>query len=112
MIRKDNTPRLSKSPALRAAAFGLPVAAMALSTATPAWALSGAVDPTSGLSQLAPWWLGLCESAIIIICMYKGVHAVGEGRSLGPTLIGFVAGTLLAVGGYYGLSHMGVSSSL
>jgi|GEM_PF-5489519 len=78
----------------------------------PAWALSGAVEPTSALSELAPWILSLCQGGLIIICMYKGVHAFAEGRSIGGILIGLIVGSLLCFGGYYFLTHMGVSSSL
>ncbi len=108
MIRKDETPA---SAPVRVAAVCAFVALGMLATSPAMAAVSGSVDPTTGLSTLAPYFLGLCEAAIIIICMYKGVHAVGEGRSLGPILIAFVAGTLLCVGGYYGLTHMGITES-
>ncbi|NHN89864.1 hypothetical protein [Acetobacter conturbans] len=108
MIQKDETP----APVLARVAAVCAFVALGVLSASPAMAaVSGSVDPSTGLTTLAPYFLGLCEAAIIIICMYKGVHAVGEGRSLGPILIGFVSGTLLCVGGYYGLTHMGVTTS-
>lgn len=108
MIRKDET----HAPAFVRVVAACALVALGMLSASPAMAaVSGAVDPTTGLSTLAPYFLGLCEAGIIIICMYKGVHAVGEGRSLGPILIAFVGGTLLCVGGYYALTHMGITES-
>lgn len=94
----------------------LPIAAAAAiitaSTTHPAFAVvAGSVDPSTGMTSLANWFLGLSLSAIIIICMWKGAHDYGHGRGFGPTIAGFIIGAFLAVGGYYALSHMGISVS-
>lgn len=76
-----------------------------------AQAVAGAIDPSTGLANLAPYILGLATAAIVLITMWKGAHAVAEGRSLGPHIIGLVGGLALAVGGYYILNHYGVTTS-
>lgn len=94
----------------------LPIAAVsaivATSTTHPAFAfVAGSIDPQQGMSSLANWFLGLSLSSIILICMWKGAHDYGQGRGFGPTIAGFIIGAFLAVGGYYALSHMGISVS-
>ena len=81
-------------------------------TAVPALAavnVSGGVDPTTGLTTLGSWILSLVGVVIPLICAFKGVHAVAEGRHLGPYIGSAVGGMVLAFGGAYILTHYGVT---
>ena len=89
-----------------------PITFLALTRVAFAQAVAGAVDPETGLQQLAPWLLVISTGAIVLICMYKGVHAVAEGRSFGPILIGLITGMGLCFGGYYVLSNYGAGTTI
>ncbi len=95
--------------ATRIAAFGAPL--VAFSTSALAQTVSGAIDPATGLSNLAPYFLTLVAAAAVLIAAWKGTHAVAEGRSLGPSIVGLVGGLALAFGGYYVMSKYGVSTA-
>lgn len=90
---------------------GVTISLLLLTRRAMAQAVAGAIDPSTGLANLAPYVLGLATAAIVIITMWKGAHAVAEGRSLGPHIIGLVGGLALAVGGYYVLNHYGVTTT-
>lgn len=94
---------------LRVAGIGMSL--MLLTRRAMAQAVAGAIDPSTGLANLAPYILGLATAAIVLITMWKGAHAVAEGRSLGPHIVGLVGGLALAVGGYYVLNHYGVTTT-
>ena len=101
------------SRAVRLSAVGAPALVIAATAATSAFAQSvaGAIDPTTGLSNLAPYFLTLVAGASVLITAWKGTHAVAEGRSLGPSIVGLVGGLALAFGGYYIMSRYGVSAN-
>ena len=96
--------------AYRSAAIGVP-AGVAFSNSALAQTVSGAIDPATGLGNLAPYFLLLAASGMTLIAAYKGTHAFAEGRSIGPTIVGFVGGLVLAFGGYYILSKYGVATN-
>ena len=95
--------------ACRVAAIGVP--AVASSTSALAQSVAGAIDPATGLGNLAPWFLTLVASGMVLIAAYKGTHAFAEGRSVGPTIVGLVSGLIIAFGGYYILSKYGVATN-
>lgn len=103
--------------AQRAALRGLPTlsiaiaATLTLSANALAQTVSGAIDPSTGLSNLAPYFLTLVAAASVLITAWKGTHAVAEGRSLGPSIVGLVGGLALAFGGYYVMSKYGVATT-
>ena len=70
-----------------------------------AQALTGGVDPATGLGTLGSWLLGLAGVAIPIICAVKGTHAVAEGRHLMPYLGAAVGGSVMCFGGSYLLAN-------
>jgi type IV secretory pathway VirB2 component (pilin) len=77
--------------------------------ATSAFAqVSGGVDPQSALQSLLTYGMGAAGAAISIICLFKGGHAVAEGRHLLPYIGGAVGGIILAFGGGFLLQHIGV----
>ena len=94
---------------LRLAPFMAP--ALLLASRAHAQAVTGSIDPATGLANLAPYVLGLATASIVLITMWKGGHAVAEGRSFGPALVGLIGGLALAVGGYYVLNHYGVTAT-
>ncbi len=106
-------PRLPRHP-LRTmiATYRAPALAAALTAAVaarPALAqVSGGVDPQSALQSLQTYGMGAAGAAISIICLFKGGHAVAEGRHLLPYIGGAVGGIILAFGGGYLLQHIGV----
>jgi type IV secretory pathway VirB2 component (pilin) len=84
-------------------------AALALSLslmAAPAFA--GSVDPATSLQSILTWGLTVAGIVIAVICLFKGIHAVADGRHIGPTLIGLVVGTVICFGGAAIVSHFGV----
>lgn len=85
---------------------------LALTREAAAQAVAGSVDPETGLAALAPYLLILATAAIVITCMYKGAHAVMEGRSFGPIVAGLVAGLALTFGGYYVLTNYGATGTI
>ena len=107
-------PRLPRhfSRAARLSAVGTPAFVLAATIATSAFAQSvaGAIDPATGLANLAPYFLTLVAAAAVLITAWKGTHAVAEGRSLGPSIVGLVGGLALAFGGYYVMSKYGVGT--
>lgn len=70
--------------------------------------VSGGVDPQSALQSLLTYGMGAAGAAISIICLFKGGHAVAEGRHLLPYIGGAVGGIILAFGGGFLLQHIGV----
>lgn len=88
----------------------LVASALALASG-PAYALAvaGAVDPRTGLQSLLAYVFPLVGFIIVAICLGKGVHAVGEGRHLGPYIASAVGGTALAYGGSFLLTYYGVT---
>ncbi|GAC1496413.1 MAG: hypothetical protein NVS1B6_01510 [Steroidobacteraceae bacterium] len=85
-------------------ALGLALAAQPAS----ALSVAGSIDPQTGLTTLLSWALPLAGIVIVAICAGKGVHAVAEGRHIGPYIGGAVGGTALAFGGAPILQHYGV----
>ena len=80
-----------------------------------AWALlsdpafaQASVDPATSLQSILTWGLTIAGIVIAIICLFKGIHAVADGRHSGPTLIGLVVGTAICFGGAAIVSHFGV----
>ena len=94
---------------VRAIGIALPV--LLVARGAMAQAVTGAIDPATGLANLSPYILGLATAAITIITMWKGAHAVAEGRSLGPHVCALVGGLALAVGGYYVMNKFGVTTT-
>lgn len=94
---------------LRFAAAAAPIALASIPAL--AQTVSGSIDPSTGLSSLSTYVLGLVSSVMIIVAAWKGTHAFMEGRSIGPIAVGLMAGLVLAFGGYYILQHYGVSTS-
>lgn len=94
----------------RVAALSVP-ATLALAPSAFAQTVAGAVDPATGLSNMAPYFLTLASGAMICIAAYKGGHAFAEGRSYGGTIVGFLMGMGITWGGYYMLSKWGISTS-
>lgn len=84
---------------------------VAFSTSALAQTVAGAIDPATGLNNLAPYFLTLVAAASVLITAWKGTHAVAEGRSLGPSIVGLVGGLALAFGGYYVMSKYGVATA-
>ena len=84
---------------------------LAFNVSAMAQTVSGAIDPATGLGNLAPYFLTLVAAASVLITAWKGTHAVAEGRSLGPSIVGLVGGLALAFGGYYVMSKYGVATS-
>ena len=89
--------------------------ALALATlltlaAQPALAVTtaGGVDPQIGMATFLGWALVMGGITIPLICVWKGVHAVAEGRHLGPYIGQALGGTALAFGGGWLLNHYGV----
>ncbi len=83
--------------------------AVAFVTVSPALAqVAGGVDPQSALQSLLTYGMGAAGAAISIICLFKGGHAVAEGRHLLPYIGGAVGGIILAFGGGFLLQHIGV----
>ena len=95
--------------AYRIAAIGAPL--VAFSNSAMAQTVSGAIDPATGLGNLAPYFLTLVAAGMVLIAAYKGTHAFAEGRSVGPTVVGLVSGLVIAFGGYYILSKYGVATN-
>lgn len=95
--------------AQRIALVGAPL--VAFSTSAFAQTVAGAIDPATGLNNLAPYFLTLVAAASVLITAWKGTHAVAEGRSLGPSIVGLVGGLALAFGGYYVMSKYGVATA-
>ena len=107
----------SKAPglplrAIRSADYARTLGALLVvctATATPALAqIAGGVDPQSALQSLLTYGMGMAGAAISIICLFKGGHAVAEGRHLLPYIGGAVGGIILAFGGGFLLQHIGV----
>ena len=89
-----------------AAAFGLAL----LVAAGPALAaVSGGIDPVSGLTRFSTYALQAAGVIIPLICVGKGMHAVMDGRHLGPYIYSAIGGMVLAFGGAYILTHYGVT---
>lgn len=110
MIRKESSVKIQRPARIALMTYTLAVAGVL--SVSPAMALSGGLDPQSGLSTFAPYLLAVCEMGLVLVCMYKGVEAYTHGRNYGGAIIGFIIGTLLTVGGYYIMQHLGVSASL
>nr|WP_294566706.1 TrbC/VirB2 family protein [uncultured Rhodopila sp.] len=75
--------------------------------AAPAFA-QGSVDPATSLQSILTWGLTIAGIVIAVICLFKGIHAVADGRHIGPTLIGLVVGTAICFGGAAIVTHFGV----
>ncbi len=95
--------------ALRLGMATLPLVVVAVSAH--AQTVSGAVDPATGINNLAVYMLTLVGAVMVIVAAWKGTHAFMEGRSIGPTAVGLLAGLVLAFGGYYILQKYGVNST-
>ena len=79
--------------------------------ATPSYAITvtGGIDPGTGLKAAIAWGLAsLAGAAIVGITTVKGVHAVHDGRSLGPAVGACLGGTALCFGSAYALTAFGV----
>lgn len=75
----------------------------------PAFAqVTGGIDPETALTNLETYGFGAAGAAISLICLFKGSHAVAEGRHLFPFIGGALGGIILAFGGPYILQRMGV----
>lgn len=83
------------------------LAIVVLATAGPAFA-QGSVDPATSLQSILTWGLTIAGIVIAIICLFKGIHAVADGRHIGPTLIGLIVGTAICFGGAAIVTHFGV----
>lgn len=70
--------------------------------------VTGGIDPETALSNLETYGFGAAGAAISLICLFKGSHAVAEGRHLFPFIGGALGGIILAFGGPYILQRMGV----
>lgn len=70
--------------------------------------VSGGVDPQSALQSLLTYGMGAAGVAISLICLFKGGHAVAEGRHLLPYIGGAIGGIILAFGGGFLVQHMGI----
>jgi type IV secretory pathway VirB2 component (pilin) len=70
--------------------------------------VSGGVDPQSALQSLLTYGMGAAGIAISLICLFKGGHAVAEGRHLLPYIGGAIGGIILAFGGGFLVQHMGI----
>lgn len=71
--------------------------------------IAGGIDPGVGLTTFGGWMLTIAGIAIPVICGFKGVHAVAEGRHLGPYIGSAIGGMVLAFGGSYILTHYGAA---
>lgn len=89
-------------------AFAVIVAALSLIAPSALAQVSGGVDPQSALQSLLTYGMGAAGAAISIICLFKGGHAVAEGRHLLPYIGGAIGGIILAFGGGFLLQHIGV----
>ena len=86
---------MNRNPATRASwcnprAMRLGTAAFAfVISARPvfAQAVSGSVDPATGLNTLSTYVLGLVSAVMVIVAAWKGTHAFMEGRSIGPIAV-------------------------
>ena|SRR5690348_3933962 len=83
------------------------LAVLAITMAGPAIA-QGSIDPGTSLQNILTWGLTIAGIVIAVICLFKGIHAVADGRHLGPILIGLVVGTAITFGGAAIVSHFGV----
>ncbi len=82
-----------------------------LVVAGPAMAVvSGGIDPVSGLTRFSTYALQAAGVIIPLICVGKGMHAVMDGRHLGPYIYTAIGGMVLAFGGAFILSQYGVLS--
>lgn len=79
------------------------------SAAVPAFA-QGSVDPATSLQSILTWGLTIAGIVIAVICMFKGIHAVADGRHIGPILIGLIVGTVICFGGAAIVTHFGVGA--
>lgn len=95
--------------ALQAGMVSLPLVLVAVSAH--AQTVSGAVDPATGINALSVYMLTLVAAVMVVVAAWKGTHAFMEGRSIGPTAVGLLAGLVLAFGGYYILQKYGVNST-
>ena len=91
-----------------AAALIATVCAFTIMTSPALAQVAGGVDPQSALQSLLTYGMGAAGAAISIICLFKGGHAVAEGRHLLPYIGGAVGGIILAFGGGFLLQHIGV----
>lgn len=90
--------------------YGAALTTAWLFAAPPAFAqVAGGIDPETALNNLETYGFGAAGAAISLICLFKGTHAVAEGRHLLPFVGGAVGGIILAFGGPYILQRMGVS---
>jgi type IV secretory pathway VirB2 component (pilin) len=89
-------------------AFAVIVAALSLIAPSALAQVSCGVDPQSALQSLLTYGMGAAGAAISIICLFKGGHAVAEGRHLLPYIGGAIGGIILAFGGGFLLQHIGV----
>lgn len=84
------------------------VAAVVLATQPAQAQVAGGIDPQTALSNLETYGFSAAGAAISLICLFKGSHAVAEGRHLFPFVGGALGGIILAFGGPYILQRMGV----
>ena len=83
-------------------------AAVVLATQPAHAQVAGGIDPQTALTNLETYGFSAAGAAISLICLFKGSHAVAEGRHLFPFVGGALGGIILAFGGPYILQHMGV----
>ena len=100
---------LAKGRSTTCRLYGLALTAAVVLATQPAHAqVAGGIDPQTALTNLETYGFGAAGAAISLICLFKGSHAVAEGRHLFPFVGGALGGIILAFGGPYILQHMGV----
>jgi len=89
--------------------YGMAMTTAFVAVSYPAFAqVTGGIDPETALTNLETYGFGAAGAAISLICLFKGSHAVAEGRHLFPFIGGALGGIILAFGGPYILQRMGV----
>ena len=63
--------------------------------------VQGGIDPETGMKTLWQYLMVLGGITIPLICTFKGVHAVADGRSLMPYIGSAIGGMVLCFGGAY-----------
>jgi hypothetical protein len=81
-------------------------AAFVLGSACPVLAQSS-IDPSSSLQSILTWGLTIAGIVIAVICMFKGIQAVADGRHIGNILVGLLVGTVICFGGAAIVHHFG-----
>lgn len=75
-------------------------------------AVSGGIDPQTGLSNLLSWGMLLAQIICSLLILFIGFRAFQGGHAIGGVLVGILAGLAIVFGGPYIMQHYGAGGGI